>query len=353
MSLKKWRLVLVVALLSPLRVLAGDEKEEQAYCSYVMEQAAAQRDFLRTPTGTAGVTQPETGLPIQIIGGASLGLSDVKKASLTMEAARKNCALYRATTGAQLDIQYALPSLEQEALRNRLVLIERASKSLDALMEKTSLMIDAQNATRLMLFTLQTTKIKLNADLADTQSKLAALYVPALSGEPLKQLVAEKQSDEAGEQKVLDRLARQNNWDVVLSVGVHQQVNPAAQGPQPYGQVSINYNFASRAIDNHLDRSAQAYEDWKKVQQIDVVRGMEALHQQLLDIVTAQESKLKSLQEQSSQLNKNLQLVADADTSASFDFHNQLAAALLLLEVETGDANFRLGQLREYLARNY
>ena len=95
-------------------------------------------------------------------------------------------------------------------------------------MDQTSKTVEAQNATRLMLFSLQTTRIKLDADRADTQSKIAALYTPPLSDKPLRELVAEKQMSEGNEQMALDRLSRQNNWDVALSVGVHQQVNPIA-----------------------------------------------------------------------------------------------------------------------------
>jgi hypothetical protein len=290
---------------------------------------------------------------MQLVAGASLGLSDLRKAGLTMAVARRNCELYQATTGAQQDIQYASASLEKEALRNRLVLIDEASKSLDALTEKTSKIIEAQNATRLMLFSLQTTKIKLDADRADTQSKIAALNVPPLIDKSLKELVVEKQDSEVSQQKALDKLSRQNNWDVALSVGVHQQVNPVAQNTQPYGEVSINYNLASRAINKHLDRSVEAYEEWKKVQEGDIVRNMEVLRRQLLDDVVAQEARLKSLHEDSEQINKNLRMIGDPDTSAAFDFHNQLTAAQLLLQIETSDASFRVDQLLEYLAKNY
>jgi hypothetical protein len=343
----------VPALAQSLPAVATNLKDQLAYCTYLTEQAQAQRDLLRTPMAVAGLTQPETGLPTQIVGGASLGLSDFRKAGLTTDAARKNCELYKATTGAQQSVQYALASLEKEALSNRLILIEQASKSLDVLMGKTSRMVEAQNATRLMLFTLQTTKIKLDADRADTQSKITAIYFPPLSDKPLKELVAEKQSSEANEQRALDKLSQQNNWDVALSVGVHQQVNPVAYGPQPYGAVSVNYNLASRAINKHLDRSVEAYSEWKKVQEGDVVRNEEVLHQQLVDSISAQEGRLKSLQEESAEIDKNLQLVGNPDTSAAFDFHNQLTAAQLLLEVETDDATFRIGRLREFLAKNY
>ena len=353
MPLNSCKLLLVCALSVATPALAADLSDQLAYCSYVMEQAQAQRDLLRTPIALAGLTQPETGLPTQVIAGASVGLSSIRKSGLTIDEARKNCELYKATTGAQQDIQYGLPSLEKEALRNRLALIDQASKSLDALMETTSKMVEAQNATRLMLFTLQTTRIKLDADRADTESKITTLYIPPLTDKSLKQLVAEKRSSDANEQKALDKLSRQNNWDVALSVGVHQQVNPIAQNPQPYGAVSVNYNLASRAINKHLDRSVEAYSEWKKVQEGDVVRSADVLRQQLMDNLSVQESKLKSLQQESGQIDKNLQLVGSPDTSAAFDFHNQLTAAQLLLQIETGDASFRLDHLRQYLARNY
>jgi hypothetical protein len=215
-------------------------------------------------------------------------------------------------------------------------------------------MIEAQNATQLMLFTLRTTKIKLEADRADTQSKLSVLYVPPLSEKPLRETWSPRNKTvKPTSSGALDKLTRQNNWDVALSVGVHQQVNPVSQGPQPYGAVSVSYNLASHAIDKHLDRAVVAYDEWKKVQEGDVVRSAEVLRQQLIDSVTVQQSKLKSLQAERAQIDKNLQLVGAPDTSAAFDFHNQLTAAELLLQVETGDASFRIDRLKEFLARNY
>lgn len=328
-------------------------QEEQAYCGYVLEQAQAQRNLLRTPMATAGLTQPETGLPTQVVAGATLGLSNVKKAALTMDVARKNCEVYKALTGAQQDIQYVLPSLEKEALLNRLTLIDRAEKSLNTLMQQTSNMVEAQNATRLMLFALQTTKIKLAADRADTQWKMNAIHVPELSGQPLKQLVLKKQDSEEAQERALDKLARQNNWDVALSVGVHQQVNPANYGPQPYGAVSITYNLASKSIDRHLDRTATAYGQWKNLQESDIIRQTEVLHEQLLGAISAQEAKFSSFNEQNALLEENIQLVSVPDTAAAFDFHNQLIATQLLLEIETDDARFRIARFREFLDKNY
>src|SRR5215469_18021979 len=178
-----------VVLLASAGAFARSQSDSQAYCEYAREQATARRDLLLTPSATAGVTQPETGLPTQLVWGLSSSLSNVRKAGLTMDAARKNCELYGATTAAQQSIQYAMPALEKQALQHRLELIQRASGTLDELISNTGEMVDAQNLTRPMLFFLQTTKIKLDADRADTQTKIAALYTPDLAAKPLKQLV--------------------------------------------------------------------------------------------------------------------------------------------------------------------
>lgn len=332
---------------------AADGKDQQAYCKYVTEQAAAQRELLITPNAVAGVTQPNTGLPMQAVWGVSGSLSNVRKGVLTMDAARKNCELYSATSSAQQDVQYALPSLEKQALQHRLGLIQEASESLDALGATTGKMVDAQNMTRPMAFTLQTTKIKLDADRADTRAKIVGLYTPQLSDRPVKALLAEKQGRDVNEQRALDKLNRQNDWDVALSVGAHQQINPWVDSKGAYGEVSVNYNLASHSINKHLDRAASSYEDWKRVQEGDVIRNADVLKQQIVDGISVQDSRLKALQEEQKQIESNLQLVAGAETTAALDFRNQLTSAQLLLEIEIGDANFRLDQLKEFLERNF
>jgi hypothetical protein len=336
---------------SPL--CAQSSQDSDAYCTYQMQQAEAQRNLLRTPSAAGGLTQPETGLPTQIVGGASLNLSDVKKAALTMEVARRNCDLYRSTTGVQQQLQYAVSMLDRQALQNRLTLIARASDQLNALMDATRKMMQQQNATRLMVFSLETTRIKLEADRADTQAKIAAIYIPDLGTAPLKQAIDQKQGQEIAAQEAEDHLNRQNNWSLALQVGVHQQVNPLADGAQPYGSFSLSYNLASRSIDRHLDHAVAAYGDWKKVQEGDVIRNMDVLHQQLNATIAADETKAQSLQDQVKEIDDNLKVVAAPDTTAALDFRNQLEAARLLLQIEVDDTAFRLSHLRDYCSTNF
>ncbi len=169
----------------------------------------------------------------------------------------------------------------------------------------------------------------------------------------MKDLVAEKQAREENERSAIYKLSRQNDWDVALSVGAHQQVNPLIGSPGAYGEVTVSYNLASHAINKHLDQAAAAYDDWKRVQEGDVIRNAEVLKQHLVDSITVQDNRLKALQNQQKQIEGNLQLLDYAETSAALDFRNQLTTAELLLEVEIGDATFRLEQFKEFLAKNF
>ncbi|HLJ27790.1 MAG TPA: hypothetical protein VKY85_13850 [Candidatus Angelobacter sp.] len=353
------KFAIVVLLMLSTRLVAQSsapatelENDQQAYCEYLSQQAQAQRDLLRTPSAATGITQPTAALPMQVFWGVTSSLSAIKKAGLTVDVAQKNCDLYAATTSAQQDIQFALPNLEKQALEHRLDLIQQASQNLDALIAGTTKMLEAQNVTRPMLFALQTTRIKLDADRADTQSKIAALYTPDLSDKPIKQLVAQKQQSEAAAQKTLDKLSRQSDWDVSLSFGARQQINPF-DSRGAYGAVTVSYNLASRAINEHLDQAANAFDDWKKVQQGDVTRNSDVLRQQVTSGISVQRARLKALQDEEQELESNLQLVDNVDTTAALDFRNQLAGTQLLLAVETGDASFRLSQMQDFLAKNY
>lgn len=355
MSSNKAKFVIAVLLVVSMRAFAQDadlQADQQAYCDYLSQQAMAQRDLLRTPNVVAGLTQPNEALPMQAVWGVSSSLSDIRKAGLTMNVAQDNCDLYKATTSAQQQLQYALPSLEKQALQHRLDLIQQATENLDALTARMTKMLDAQNVTRPMLFALQTTRIKLDADRADTQSKIAALYAPTLDDTPIKELVAEKQASDAAEQSAQAKLSRQSDWDVALSFGERQQVNPF-DNRGLYGAVSVSYSLGSHAINQHLDQAAMAFDNWKKVQQGDITRSAEILRKQLQDTISAQKARVKSLQDQENQTNASLQLVNNVDTSAALDFQNQLSGTQLLLEIELGDANFRLAQMHGFLEKNY
>ena len=115
----------------------------------------------------------------------------------------------------------------------------------------------------------------------------------------------------------------------------------------------IRYHSSDDMTGPEFDRTVDAYANWKKVQEGDAARGMEVLRTQVTDNIAAQQSRLDALKQEAQQIDKNLQLVASPDTSAAYDFRNQLTTTQILLGIETGDSTFRLDRLREFLSKNY
>jgi len=349
---------IAIALLCLACVARAEDKDSGEFCRYQMEQAMAQRDLLRTPSVVAGVTQPETGLPMQAIWGLSNSLSSDKKAGLTMAVARKGCELYQKTTEAQQKIQFAMNELEATALNHRLDLIQATMGKLDGLIAETSKRLKAQDLTRPDLYALQDSRLKLVEDDFSTKSKIAALYAPPLSETPIRLLISQKQNSEVENQKAIVRLGRQSNWDVALAVGVHRQINSFAPAQDEatlgaYGQVNITLNSGTKSIDRHLDRAADAYGDWKLNQVGDVVQNAAILKKQVSDSIAVEETTLAALQEHEKVIEANLEVVQTVDTTAGLEFKNRLTVDQMLLRIEVDDATFRKQALQQFIQENF
>ena len=74
---------------------------------------------------------------------------------------------------------------------------------------------------------------------------------------------------------------------------------------------------------------------------------------QVEQTIAVQQERIKSLQRESAEIEKNLKQMGDVETSAALDFRNQLTSTQLLLQIETGDATYRLDRLREFLNNNF
>jgi hypothetical protein len=61
----------------------------------------------------------------------------------------------------------------------------------------------------------------------------------------------------------------------------------------------------------------------------------------------------KFLEKEIAEMDKNLRLVSDAETTAALDFRNQLDSTRLLLGVESGDATYRIQSLQEFIRKNF
>lgn len=333
------------------RALAVESRD--LYCKYVMSQAAAERDQLRVPSLVTGISQPTTGEPAQLYWGVRSSISDLHKSALVMKAAQSECQLYRVTAAAELQVRYAVPKLEQQALQQRLDLIALAATELEERISESERLVASQTATRPAMYPLLAARVRLAAAKANTALATSA-YVPTLEDAPLKDLLAQKRQREAEHQSALNAVTSQSNWSFAWSAGARRQLNQFfGSSLQPYGEASISYNFASRRINQHLQRAAISHGEWKQLQEGGPEYEGSALHQQLAQSVELHRTQLESLLEERKEIEKNLQLLAGVDTNAAVGFRNQLLADQILLNVDIGDISYQLEQLRSYLRDNF
>jgi hypothetical protein len=348
------RAVLLVLVTLPLLSQAGwAVRSTEKYCDYVMQEAAAQRDQLRTPSLVTGMVQPTTGEAAQVYWGLSNSLSDDRKAALLMKAARADCQLYRVSESAQLLLQFSVPQLERDAVRHRLDLIHEASVKLDALIAAGESRLAAQNATRPSQYPLLAARVRLASYKANAALAMSA-YVPELSETLLKQLVSQKNGRELEHQRALNAVMAQNNWNVSWSIGMRHQLSEFfSTSAVPYGEVTVSYNLASRRVDADLARAADSFVAWQGGREGEVARRSAALEEEIKESIRLHQSQLEALLEEAQEIEKNLRLLDGVDTSAADGFRNQLLADRTMLDVDIGDITYRLGRLRAFLERNF
>jgi len=346
---------LAAILLAPVSAFAQSEAEA-AYCKYVAEQAAGQRDLLRTPAALLGPIQPSTGTPPQLVFGVSDSLSDVMKSGLVMKAAKTNCDLYRATTEAQQHLIYAFPHIEKDILRHRLDLIQAASDKLDAIIADNMKLVEAQNVTRPALYALEGAKVRLDTSRTAALTGIASPYVPPLSDVPIKVLITVKLAAESANLQATDKLEKQSSWDIKLSGGAHRQISAMTPGVSSfgaYGEFNLSYNLGRRAITRHIDQSEAAYVNWKQTQFDDVANQAAVLKHQIIDTLEIERTELVILHSHDKDLEANLRSLEGLDTSNAIAFRNQLIADQMILRVEIADVEFRISRLQEFLDANF
>jgi peptidoglycan/xylan/chitin deacetylase (PgdA/CDA1 family) len=355
-------LVIGISLLGlalPAAAQQDIKADEEAYCKFVTEQGKGEAVLLRTPSATGGLTQPNTGTVPQAYGGVKGSLSDLRKAGLTMDVARRSCDLYKMTIEAQQTIQYSNDALQKEALQNRVNLIISAVTQLDALIRLNEQKVETGNATRISLYALQSARTHLLDQKSLAERQMADKMTLSISTSPISQLVQQKQAGEIANQRSVQKLAKAGDWDLQWEAGAHHTIKTTSLPPAginssgTYGEATFSYNFGSRSVNKHFDAAADAYSEWKQVQTTDVSVSAEGLKNTVIKSIEAEDTRLTDLTKQQKTIDENLSLIKDATTNNAVTFLSQLQADNIVLRVEIKDAQYRKEQLENFLAYNF
>ena len=183
---------------------------------------------------------------------------------------------------------------------------------------------------------------------------IAGLYIPTLNPTPLRQFIDLKQLQEVEAQKAQNKAAQQDNWDVALTIGMHHNVTtPFQQGPGGYGGFKVTYNIGSAARDAALERSANAYGEYKQSQHDDVAFLAGVLKKEVEDSIAIQDAALQTDQKEIDKIDAHLAQIGTVDTNSAMSFANQLNLDKLVLGVELSTAKLRSQLLSQYLTDNF
>jgi hypothetical protein len=354
-------LVIIAALLLTGVSQAQIALDQKDHCDAMMEQARGLAAQLRIPSLVVGGTAPAAGTAPQIYTGLQNSLASDRKAADAIQLAIRTCSLYNTTEDATLRLFYAAPSLQKTALDHRAIIDSIAETQLNTIIADAQKRVEAQNLPRPALYLLQSSRARLELDRASSAATAVAFYIPeGMNPAPISQLLSIKQQEEIIVQKATEKYARAANWDVLFEGGMHHQLTststpgtPVSSSTGAYGGATLTWGLGTQKADKHFDKAVTAYGKWKETQEGDVIRTAIALRKTLTDSITVLGSNLKMLQDQGDAIDANLELVKDADTSASLAFKMQLQADRLLLRVEVEDTQFRLDALQTYLADNF
>jgi hypothetical protein len=201
---------------------------------------------------------------------------------------------------------------------------------------------------------LQSAKTKLETDRAATELTISSMSIPALSAEPLKNLVGEKQSLELATQEASAKISKQDNWDVTVSAGIRHKVGPFfARAPGAYGGFDAKWNIGSWKRNRELEQTASDYAEWKRQQDNDVIHSMALLRAQIESAIAPQERALQAMQTSVDLIRDNREKIIGVETDEAILFDNQLAIDELSLRIEIGTTQFRVARLKQYLAGNF
>jgi hypothetical protein len=188
---------------------------------------------------------------------------------------------------------------------------------------------------------------------------IASPYVPTLSATPLRTLIADKLVQEDITQRAAAKLQKQNSWDFSVSAGTHRRLpstqvdNTQSAAWGAYGAFNLTYNLGRRSIGNHLDKSVDAYNEWKRTQFDDVNTQAKLLKKQIEDTLAIQIGQLKAMETHDLEIDANLKKLEGVDTANAIAFRNDLFADQVMLRVNIEDAKFRCARLQQYLTDNF
>ncbi len=311
----------------------------KAYCTYIAEKNKAKSTLLLSPDIIVRVQNSNNNELVQnnLVSAISKDLSDFSKAKLVRQLIEDECQYYKLTQEAELQIQFAIPSVQRQALYFKLKQIQIAKNKLNSLLTTIQKKIDHQNDTLHAYYQVDLLIQKLDDEERDIRINLAIDPPPKIEHTRLVELLNNVRIAQKKRQLTRNNLEKQYNWSVQLQAGAQQYAayNYNHNQPvQPYVAVFLRYNVASMYSNNKVDKSLTHYMDWKNKQVNGVQKQLLQLINSVESLNAAEQQRLEHLQLSYQKYDRLSKKMYAMDSIKALHFGQQITIDRIMAEVE-------------------
>ena len=257
------------------------------------------------------------------------------------------CRYYKLTQEAKLQIQYAVPSIQRQALAFKLKQIQAAKEKLNTLLSTIKKRIKHQNDTLYTYYQVDSLIQKLDDAQRDIRVSLAIDHPLKIEYIKLDELLTKLGMAQKKRESTRNNLEKQKNWSVQVQAGAQQYLPfNHTQTVQPYVALFLRYNLGSLYNNNKIDESLTRYTDWKSKRVNGVQKQLFQLINSINLLLVAEQERLKHLQlsyQKYDGLSKQMHLV---DSIKASRFSQRIEIDRLMMDIEIKYVKYMVELLR-------
>lgn len=320
--------------------LASDVK---AYCQYITEKNTAKRKLLLAPDLIVRLQDSDNELLSQnnLIAALSKDLSDLAKAKYVKQLIADECRYYQLREEAKLQIAFAIPQIQRQALHYKLKQIQTAKNKLQGLLKKIQNKIDNHNDTMNNYYRVDALLQRLEDEQQTIHITLATQEPPRMAHVKLNQLLGQVWDAQKNRQATLNKLEKQSHWALQLQTGAqqylssNQNVNPYQnKAVQPYVGVFLRYNLGSIASHKQMDRSLTHYMNWKNKQVNGIQEQLSKLKIAIASLKAAEQQRLNKLTQHYKKYFGFTKKLNSVDSIKALRFKQQIETDRIMMAIE-------------------
>ena len=310
----------------------------KAYCKYVEDKNKAKNSTLISPDLIVRAQNATNDYPYQnnVITALSKDLVDFGKSKEVRNLIQDECNYYKLTQEAKLQIQFAIPNVQKQALYFKLKKILIAKEKLNAIKKNVQHKITNHNDTLISLYNIDSSLQKLNEAEREIKANIAIQQPYHIRSMALTRLLKDISMAEEKRQATLNKLEKLRNWSLQVQAGAQQSLSSFSQNQavKPYAALFLRYNMASIYSNYKTTQYLNDYTEWKAKQVNGTQRKLSRLIQSISLLRATEEQRLNHFKNTHQNYHELTQKLKGITSPNANRFRQQIMIDQIMTEVE-------------------